>query len=198
MKTTKVLAIVGSTRRESYNQKLLSLAADRAQDLGVSVTTVQLRDLNIPLYDGDREEADGVPEGAQQLFRLMASHEAILFASPEYNGSVSGVLKNAIDWVSRPQQGEPQLAALQGKVAGLMSASPGSLGGFHGLVHLRDILGYIGMLVLPEQVAVRNAHEAFAEDGSLRDKRTSSMLDALVEKLAFATARLQNNSGAES
>jgi chromate reductase, NAD(P)H dehydrogenase (quinone) len=108
-----------------------------------------------------------MPENGTKLKKLFIDHDGLLVASPEYNSSVTAVLKNVIDWVSRPAPGEPPLVAFRGKVATLMSASPGALGGLRGLVHLRSILGNIGVIVLPDQVAVARAHEALRPDGSL-------------------------------
>ncbi|MFQ5753294.1 MAG: NADPH-dependent FMN reductase, partial [bacterium] len=137
---------------------------------GADVTLVDLADYRLPLYDGDQEKEGGLPEKAKELKRLFIEHEGFLFSSPEYNSSVSGVFKNAIDWVSRPEKEDPvSLVAFSGKVVALMSASPGALGGLRGLVHLRAILGNIYSLVLPDQITVSKAHKAFNEDGQLKD-----------------------------
>jgi NAD(P)H-dependent FMN reductase len=103
---------------------------------------------------------------------------------PEYNRSITAVLKNTIDWVSRPQPGEPSLAAFNGKVATLMSASPGALGGLRGLVTVRSILGNINVIVLPEQIAVSKAHEAFNADGTLKDAKQQAGIESLGQRLA--------------
>ena len=189
----KVLAFAGSTRADSFNKKLVQTAATFAEEAGATVTLVDLRDYPLPLYDGDLEESVGPPEEATTLYELFKSHDALLISSPEYNSSTSGVLKNAIDWVSRPRDGEPPLAAFSGKVAGLLSASPGQLGGLRGLVHLRSILGNIGMFVIPEQVAVGAAHEAFAEDGSLADEKLAGRVAAAMKSLVRTSSRLREN-----
>ena len=190
----KVLAFAGSTRADSFNKKLVQTAATFAEEAGATVTLVDLRDYPLPLYDGDLEESAGPPpEEATTLYELFKSHDALLISSPEYNSSISGVLKNAIDWVSRPRDGEPPLAAFSGKVAGLLSASPGQLGGLRGLVHLRSILGNIGMFVIPEQVAVGAAHEAFAEDGSLVDEKLAGRVAAAMKSLVRTSSRLREN-----
>ena len=121
------------------------------------MTLLDLRDYPMPLYDGDLEEASGIPEPARRFKQVLIEHDGFLIASPEYNSSISPALKNAIDWASRPVPGEPALVAYQGKTAGLMAASPGALGGLRGLVHVRAILGNIGVLVIPEQIAVSSA-----------------------------------------
>ena len=122
------------------------------------MTLIDLRDFAMPLYDGDLEEREGLPANARVLKDLMLSHQGFLISSPEYNSSISAVLKNAIDWASRPVTGEAPLACFTGKAAAIMSASPGALGGLRGLVHLRSILGNINVLVLLDQVAVMSAY----------------------------------------
>ncbi|APZ91742.1 NADPH-dependent FMN reductase [Fuerstiella marisgermanici] len=188
--TAKILAFSGSSRRDSFNKKLVTFAADQARKLGGDVTLIDLRDFAMPLYDGDLEAEQGPPEGATQLFKLMKEHQGLLLACPEYNSSITPLLKNAIDWVSRPREGEQRLAAFTGKVAGLLSASPGQLGGLRGLVHVRSILSSIGTFVVPGQVAVSAAHEAFDENGSIRDSAVAERIEAVVAQLVETTAKL--------
>ncbi|MGH9815186.1 MAG: NADPH-dependent FMN reductase [Candidatus Acidiferrales bacterium] len=188
----KILAFAGSTRTGSVNKKLLRVAATAARDAGAEVTVIDLRDLALPLYDGDLEESNGLPEGAKKLKELMKSHHGLLLACPEYNSSISPALKNAVDWASRPMEGEKPLEPFTGKVAALTSASPGALGGLRGLVTVRSLLGNIGVLVLPEQVSVGKAHEAFAEDGSLLDTKRLASIQALTAKLADAIRKLHS------
>jgi NAD(P)H-dependent FMN reductase len=159
------------------------LAAAKAEAAGGKVTLIDLRDFPMPIYDGDLEAADGIPPEGRRLKALFKEHEGLIIASPEYNSSITAVLKNAIDWISRPEPGEPPLAAFKGKVALIVSASPGNLGGLRGLVHLRSILGNIGVLVLPEQIAISQAYGAFAADGSLKDLRQFELLDAMTRRL---------------
>ena len=139
--TPRILAFAGATRTESYNKKLIRAAAAIAEASGAAVTLLDLRDLNMPLYDGDLEATHGLPDGAKRLKAMLLEHDGLLISSPEYNSSISAVLKNSIDWASRPVQGQAPLAEFRGKVAGIMAASPGMLGGLRGLVHLRAILG---------------------------------------------------------
>src|SRR3954447_1171551 len=167
--TPRILAFAGSLRRESYNKKLVPIASRAARDAGAEVTLIDLKDFPLPLFDQDLEAGQGMPENGARLRKLFADHDGLLIASPEYNSSVTAVLKNVIDWVSRPAPGEPPAVAFRGKVAALMSASPGALGGLRGLVHLRSILGNIGVIVLPDQITVARAHEAFQPDGALTD-----------------------------
>src|SRR3954452_11151162 len=159
--TPRILAFAGSLRRESYNKKLVLIAAQAARDAGAEVTLIDLKDFPLPLFDQDLEAGQGMPVDGTKLKQLFIDHDGLLIASPEYNSSVTAVLKNTIDWVSRPAPGEPPLVAFRGKVAALMGASPGALGGQRGLVQLRSILGNLGVLVLPDHFDVARAHEAF-------------------------------------
>jgi chromate reductase len=181
--TPKIVAFAGSTRSASYNKQLIAIAADAARAAGAEVTVVDLRDLALPLFDQDLEDASGLPEGAKKFKTLLRESDGFLIASPEYNSSITAVLKNAIDWASRGESDdEPPLVAFQGKAAALMSASPGGLGGLRGLVHLRAILGNIGMHVLPDQIAIPAAYEAFA-DGKLKDERKSKQVASIAQTL---------------
>lgn len=131
---------------------------------------ISLRDFTLPIFDEDLEATSGMPEAAKRLKVMFREHNGLIIASPEYNSSITAALKNAIDWVSRGESDdEPALSALAGKTAVLCSASPGGLGGMRGLVHLRAILGSIGITVLPDQIAVGKAYEAFTPDGVLAD-----------------------------
>ncbi|HEX8203130.1 MAG TPA: NAD(P)H-dependent oxidoreductase [Isosphaeraceae bacterium] len=189
--TPRILALAGSTRRDSFNKRLARIAARGAEAAGAEVTVLDLRDVPLPLFDEDLEREQGPPEPATRLKALLVGHDGLLVASPEYNSSITAVLKNAIDWASRPAPGEPPLVAFRGKVAALLSASPGALGGLRGLVHLRSILGNIGVVVLPDQVAVPRAFEAFAEDGSLADPKQRAAVEGLGRALAGFVARLK-------
>lgn len=180
----RILAFAGSTRGESFNKKLVRVAVRGAMDAGAAVTSIDLKDFPLPLYDGDLEAAHGIPEPAQRLKKLFIEHDGFLISAPEYNSSITAVLKNTIDWVSRAAPGEPALAAYTGKVAALMSASPGALGGLRGLVHVRSILGNIGVIVLPDQVAVPKANDAFQPDGSLKDSKQQTAVENLGRHLA--------------
>ena len=182
--TTRILAFAGSVRRESFNKKLVSIAVQGAKKAGAEVTIVDLRDFPLPLFDQDLEAEQGMPDMAKQLKKLFIEHDGLLIASPEYNSSMTGVLKNAIDWVSRPEPGELPLVAFRDKAATLMSASPGALGGLRALVHVRAILGNLGVIVLPEQIAVPNAHEAFDPGGALIDPKQQAGIVGLGQALA--------------
>ena len=191
MSTPKIAAFAGSLRAGSFNKKLLTLAADAARAAGAEVTIIDLRELALPLFDEDLEAASGLPEGAKKLKALLRASDGFLIASPEYNSSVTGALKNAIDWASRSEaDGEPPLAAYRGKAAALFSASPGALGGLRGLVTLRSILGNIGVIVAPDQVCIGAAHEAFDDAGQLKDARKAKQVAALAQGLVEILRKL--------
>ena len=179
----RIVAFAGSARRNSFNLKLVKVAAEGAQAAGADVTVLDMRDFPMPLFDQDLEAAEGSPENARKLRKIILAHNGLLIASPEYNSSITPLLKNAIDWVSRAGEGEKALAAYEGKVGAVMSASPGRLGGLRGLVHLRSILSNIGVLVIPDQVAVGEAHTAFDEDGALVDEGRRASIQGLGESV---------------
>ncbi len=187
----KILAFAGSLREGSHNKKLVRIAAAGARAAGAEVSDLDLRDLPLPVYDGDLESAEGLPANAQELKRLLKTHDGFLIASPEYNSSISGALKNAIDWASRPEPDEPPLVCFTGKVAGIMSASPGGLGGLRGLVHLRAILGNISVLVIPQQKAVPSAGEAFSGGGRLTDPNVQEAVEQIGSRVAEVLAKLK-------
>ncbi|MES2212287.1 MAG: NAD(P)H-dependent oxidoreductase [Pseudomonadota bacterium] len=188
---SKILAFAGSSRKESFNKKLIKIAAQGAEEAGASVTVIDLIDYPMPLFDQDLEAKEGMPENALKFKRLLMEHDAIMIASPEYNSAFSPLLKNVIDWASRSEsKEEPPLAAYQNKVAVIMSASPGALGGSRGLVFLRMLLGNIGVTVLPEQKSIPGAFEAFNADGSLRDERNQKYILGLGSKLASVVSKL--------
>lgn len=185
----KILAFAGSTRMGSFNRQLVRTAAAAAEQAGAEVTLIDLRDYALPLFDEDLEAA-GTPAAAVRLKELFLSHNGLLIASPEYNSSLSAVLKNAIDWVSRSAPGEPMKAAFLGKVAGLVSASPGQLGGLRGLVHLRAILQNISVMVIPDQYSLGNAHTAFDENGKLLDQKAAQAVSAVAARLTEVISKL--------
>jgi chromate reductase, NAD(P)H dehydrogenase (quinone) len=187
----KILAFAGSSRRGSFNRRLLEVAVLGARNAGADVTVLELRDYPLPIMDQDLEQEQGTPENAKRLKQLFVEHQGLLIASPEYNSSMTPLLKNTIDWVSRPAPNEPPLVAFTGKVCGLVSASPGALGGLRALVHVRSMLGNIGVLVLPDQVAVPRAFEAFNPDGSLKDPKQQASVEAVGAKLAAVAAKLR-------
>lgn len=190
--TPRILAFAGATRTGSFNKKLVKVAAKAAQEAGATVTFIDLRELDMPIYDGDLEQSQGLPEGAKTLKKLMLEHDGFLISSPEYNSSISAVLKNAIDWASRPVEGQAALAEYANKVAGIMAASPGALGGLRGLVHLRAILENIGVMVVPDQMAISKAHEAFDDSGSLKDEAQQKKIAAIAKRVSQTIAKLHS------
>lgn len=188
--TPKILAFAGSSRDGSHNAKLLEVAVGGARAAGAEVTVVNLRELRLPLFDEDLERIEGLPEGAGELKKLMTAHQGFLIACPEYNSSITPALKNAIDWASRPLAGEVPLACFAGKVAAIMSASPGKLGGLRGLVHVRAILSNVKVLVIPDQVAVGEAQNVFNSDGGLKSKDQQKIVEGLGAKVADLIVRL--------
>ncbi|MBL8554860.1 MAG: NAD(P)H-dependent oxidoreductase [Phenylobacterium sp.] len=188
----KLLAISGSTRAGSLNQALVDLAAAEARSRGAEVTPVDLKAFQLPLYDGDLE-ARAFPDAARELKALFRAHHGFLIASPEYNGGVSGVLKNAIDWVSRPTDGETlvALSAFRGKVAGLVAASISPFGGLRGITQLRQVLSTIQVMVATEQVLVPFALDAFDETGALKQPLPAQLLGGLVARVIELAERLE-------
>jgi NAD(P)H-dependent FMN reductase len=179
----KILALSGSSRRGSFNLTLLDRAVEAARAAGGEVTVVDLRDYALPLYDGDLEAAQGLPAGAHAFKAALAAHEGLLIASPEYNSAPTPLLLNAIDWASRKAEGDPPAGVLRGKTAALCAASPGALGGMRGLFVLRNFLMNLGVLVLPGEVAVPAAHQAFDAQGRFLEGGREPALRALMESL---------------
>ncbi len=181
--TPKILAFAGSLRQESFNKKLIKIAVKGAQQAGAEVTLIDLKDYPLPIFDEDVEK-QGLPDNARKLKDLFIANHGLLLSCPEYNSSITGVLKNTIDWVSRPVPNEPNLAGFNNKAGALMSASPGALGGLRGLVHVRSILSNLNVLLIPQQVAVSKAHEAFNPDGSLKDAKQQISIEQLGASVA--------------
>jgi NAD(P)H-dependent FMN reductase len=190
--TPHILALAGSLRRESFNKKLVPIAARGAREAGAEVTLIDLRDFSLPVFDQGLESEQGMPDNGKKLKQLFIDHDGLLIDSPEYNSSITAVLKNTIDWMSRPAPGELSLVAFRAKVSSLMSASPGALGGLRGLVHVRAILGNLGVIVLPEKVAVPRANDAFGPDGSLLDAKQQTAIERLGHTLASFLVKLKS------
>ncbi|MCR4337142.1 MAG: NAD(P)H-dependent oxidoreductase [Candidatus Omnitrophica bacterium] len=188
----KVLAFAGSARTASFNKKLIKVAVEAVKKIGAEVTLVDLKDYPMPLFDQDSEATQGMPENARKVKEMMISHDAFLISAPEYNSSITPLLKNILDWASRVNSpNENSLIAYKGKVAALLSASPGALGGLRGLETLRSILGNIGVIVLPTQLAVSKANEAFHDDGRLKDSKQQESLEKVVKELVEVVCKLK-------
>lgn len=184
-----LVAMSASTRRESFNSRVLRTMIDGAERAGADVTLINPDDYEMPLYNGDIEATEGLPRNVERLQEVFAAHDGFLLASPEYNGFFTPLLKNTLDWVSRPMpqhDGKSGSANFRGKAAGIVSASPGALGGVRSLQHTRLYLSNLGFIVVPDQVGVPRAGEAFDEHGQLKDER----LRKAVENVGAAVARV--------
>jgi len=179
----KVLVFAGSIRSDSLHRRLALEAAAELRAAGVETTFADLRDYPMPLYDGDVESVHGLPPNARAFKELVKAHDGMVIASPEYNGSFPALVKNVVDWISRPEDGEPPLAAFVGKKAALLSTSPGPGGGKRGLRHLRELLEMIRVTVVPEQLTVAKAFQAFDSDGHLVRPEDREQLQKVLESL---------------
>ncbi|KZM50950.1 NAD(P)H-dependent oxidoreductase [Labrenzia sp. OB1] len=190
MRHPRILVCSGSIRSGSFNGKLAALAAKRLAILDADVTLLSLKDYPLPIYDGDLETANGIPESARKLKRLFEAQEGVFLACPEYNAGITPLMKNTLDWISRVKEpGE----AFTNKVFALGAASPGAFGGMRGLIGTRTILEVgLGAMVLPQMISVAKAASAFDETGDLVDERSDGQLDKLVEAL-LRVSRSYNN-----
>lgn len=185
MPAPKILVLPGSNRSGSHNVKLAALAAKELTLIDADVTRISLQDYPLPLYDADAESRGGPPDSAVKLKQMIMAHQGVFITSPEYSASVTPLLKNAIDWVSRVRErGDPSYAAFKGRVFAISAASPTATGGLRSLMALRQILELgCGALVLPEQVAVQHAETAFDEMDHIIDTRTANLLRAQLARL---------------
>ncbi|HNA82669.1 MAG TPA: NAD(P)H-dependent oxidoreductase [Thiobacillaceae bacterium] len=184
-----ILVFAGSLRRESLNRKLAGEAARAVAAAGGQVTLLELADYPLPLYDGDLEADSGPPENAFRLQAIIADHAGLIVVSPEYNHSIPALLKNTLDWVSRT----PRVRGANpftGKVAGLMAASPGALGGLQGLDTVQRVLATLGCLVLPKVVAVPKADQVFDGEGRLTDGASARRVAELAAEVVAVASRL--------
>src|SRR5688572_2850276 len=181
---TRILAFSGSARRGSLNKKLLAVAVEAARAAGAEVTLLDFKELPIPLYDGDLEDAEGIPANAQKLIDLITQHAGLLIASPEYNSQNTPLLKNAIDWCTRADENP-----LEGKVAGIVSASPGMFGGIRSQTLLRQLLTHLGCHVVPVTCVLPRAGEAFDERGALKEERSRKSVTTLATELVRVTSK---------
>jgi chromate reductase len=176
----KILAFAGSARRGSYNKKLIRAAATLIEDHGGKATLIDLADYPMPLYDGDLEASEGLPAHCLTLRAMLKEHHGLLIATPEYNGSIPPLLKNTLDWISRPFEGENGLDCFRDKAVGLLSASPGRLGGIRAMAHVRLLMATLGCLVHSAGHSVSAAHQAFGPDGEITDPDTLARIDRVV------------------
>lgn len=187
MPSPKLIALSGSARRGSLNRAVLATAAIAASSAGAEITLVDLNDYELPLFNQDLEDAEGMPDAAKRLKALFRNSDGFILASPEHNSTYSALLKNTIDWCSRAENDdEPPLVAFAGKSAVLLAASPGPLGGLRGLFALRELLQNLRVTVHPEILAVRSAHEVIT-DGVVTDAKWAKKIGDLVKDyVAFA------------
>jgi chromate reductase len=185
MPAPKILVLPGSTRTGSHNVKLAALAAKELTLIDAEVTRISLRDYPLPLFEGDLEAKSDPPANAVKLKQMIMAHQGVFIASPEYSASVTPMLKNAIDWVSRVRErGDPTYAAFKGRVFAIASASPGRSGGLRSLMALRQILELgCGALTIPEQVAIPQAENAFDEMDNIIDIATANLFRAQLARL---------------
>ena len=183
LSATQVLVFAGSLRSGSYNKLLAKEAAEMARAEGADVLYIDLKDFPMPFYDADLEAVEGLPENVKRLRALMIASDAVIIASPQYNESVSSVLKNALDWASRGERGQASKAAFKGKKFAIMSASPRKKGGAKGLAHLRLILEDCGADVIESQVSIRFADKAFDAQGHLIDPESAALLQQEIHAL---------------
>ena len=190
----KLLIFAGSTRQNSFNRKLAHVAADLARASGAAVTLLELADLDIPMYNADLE-TQGTPPDVMKLKQMLFEHPAWIICSPEYNGSYTALLKNTIDWASSPVKSDPAwtegFKSFTGKVVGMLSASPGALGGLRSQSHLAPLLLNTQCWVAPKAFALGRAGEAFDADGQLVNEKHRQSVQAVIDQVLFAAARLQ-------
>ena len=187
----RVLVFAGSARRDALSKRVARAAAASVAAAGGVPTLIDLADFDMPMYSGDIEASAGLPEAVVRLQSLIGGHDALLITSPEYNGSMTPLLVNTLDWCSRTDRLGRQptgLAIFAGKPAALVGSSPGALGGLRALVHLRDLLGYLGMLVIAPQLAVPRTNEAVDASGRFADERQKAALDAVATALVRVAA----------
>ncbi len=186
--TPRLLAFAGSLREGSYNRRLIPVLAEGARAAGAQVTLIELSDYPLPVYDGD-VEAGGMPPQVGLLQALLREHDGLLIATPEGNGSLPAALKTTLDWLSRPvEDGAISTALFQDKVAGIVAASPGALGGLRSLLALRDALAKLGLVVVPQQVAVGQAADKLPATGQLKDDKQRAAVHAVGAAVARLTA----------
>jgi len=179
----KVLVFAGSARAASYNKKLAAAAATLAAEAGLDVTLIDLADYPAAVYNGDDEDAGGVPESMRALKALMFDHDGLIIATPEYNGHVPPLLVNTFSWLSRKEGDEGSLAAFSEKKAVIMATSPGRLGGIRVLPRLRDTLAELGVMVIPGFCTLPHAGAAFDDTGALINEAAITSISGLIGRL---------------
>jgi len=182
----RILILAGSARLDSVHRKLARQTVEALRAAGLEATLADLRDYPMPIYDGDLEAGEGMPAAARELKELARRHDGFAIASPEYNGSFPALLKNALDWISRPEPGERPLEVFRGKVAAILSASPGPGAGRRGLHQLRELLEMMAVSVIPEELAIARSAAAFDAEGRLARAEDLAGLQQVAAALARA------------
>ncbi|MGE3163461.1 MAG: NADPH-dependent FMN reductase [Planctomycetota bacterium] len=198
MAKPRIVVFGGSARRASYSKQLARACVAPLEAAGGVVEWLDLADFPAPLYHGDLEHEAGLPATIVDLQQRLAASDGLLVVSPEYNGSVTPLLKNTLDWCSRPNptdKARSGVAVFGGRAAAVMASSPGPLGGIRVLFHVRDILGYLGMLVIPQQLAVGKAAEVIGADGRLTDEKQQGALESVCRSLVDAARSLRGTAG---
>lgn len=190
----KLLVFAGSTRQASFNRKLAKVTATMAGSSGAQVTHIELGDFDIPMYNADLE-ARGTPADVMKLKQIMYEHPAWIVCTPEYNASYPALVKNTFDWVSSPVKGDPvwndDFRATRGKVVGMLSASPGALGGLRSQSHLAPLLLNLHCWLAPTNYALGRAGDAFDAQGGLVNDAAKKHVQAVIDQVIWAAARLQ-------
>ena len=190
----KILAFAGSLREHSFSKRVVKTAMKGAEDAGAEVTYVDLRDYPMPIYNEDDQKQNGIDPNALKLQRILAEHDGLLIASPEYNGSLSGALKNMIDWTSRQSDEYKMVEVFKGKWAAIMTESPGAFGGLRCLGHLRTVLSIMFVNVLPTEIAVGKVHEMFDGDSA---EMTNEKMKGILENLGASLVDILKKTGGE-
>lgn len=190
----KLLIFAGSTRQGSFNRRLAHATAALARAAGADVTHIELGDFDIPMYNADLE-AVATPPDVIRLKQIMADHPAWIICTPEYNASYPALVKNTLDWVSSPVKSNPEwtdgMRSSRGKVVGMLSASPGALGGLRSQSHLAPLLINLECWLAPKNFALGRAGDAFDEQGHLKDERAQKSVQAVIDQVLWAAQRLQ-------
>lgn len=191
MTQVKILVFSGSARTDSVNKKLARAAANMVEKAGASATCADLADYPAAIYNGDDEDANGIPQTIRKFKALMQQHDGFVISTPEYNGHIPPLLSNTFSWASRAEGDEKSKVAFDGKKAAIMAASPGRLGGIRVLPRLREALAELGVIVVPGVVSVPLAEEAF--DGhTLQNEQHKRNVQRQIDKLIAACSQPAN------
>lgn len=193
-KEVRILGFAGSARKASFNKMLVRAALQGCEAAGANTTFLDLRDYPLPIYDGDEEAANGLPENVVRLQEIFRAHDAFVIGTPEYNGYITPLLKNTLDWITRSPEAAPDLSPFEGKYAALLAASPGPLGGVRVIPMVRGLLNNLGVTVIANPIAIRSAYENFNESGELTNEAYAKRVSALGNELARVVMAICANS----